>query len=297
MTTARPTTEAATYRRAARRAASGAKANGAILLAVLFAGAVLFMMPLYIMLAISLKTDVEVANTSAWSWPIAPTFENYGKVLTDPNVSFARSFLNTLILAGVPTFGTVLTCAMVAYPFARLRFLGRERLFLVLLSTMMLPGVVTMIPGYVLNAKLGWIDTYYPWIVGSFLGGGAFNIFLVRQFMMGVPAEMDEAARIDGASNAVIFWRLLLPNCGPVLATIAVFSFIGGFRDFMGPLMMLSSPEKMPLEVALRSLQTAHSTQWNLLMAGSVLTLLPLVIIFVVCQKFFVRGISLTGGK
>jgi multiple sugar transport system permease protein len=289
--------DAAHYRSRARRSAVGMRLNSVTLFVVLIAGAVLFMMPLYIMIAISLKTDAEVAATSPWSWPVNLTFENYGKVRTDPNVNFYRAALNTLILSVVPTVGTVITAAMVAYSFARLAFRGRDRLFLVLLSTMMLPGVVTMIPGYVLNAKLGWLDTYYPWIVGSFLGGGAFNIFLIRQFMLGIPREMDEAAKLDGASNGLIFWRILMPNCGPVLATIAVFSFIGGFRDFMGPLMILDSPEKQPLEVALRSLQSQHSTQWNLLMAGSVITMMPLIVLFIFCQRYFIKGITLTGGK
>ncbi len=279
------------------RAKSLVEVNQVLLLIVLAAGAVLFMVPLYLMVAISFKTETEYAATSPWIWPAHPTIQNYVTVLTDPHVNFARAAVNTFIIAVIPTIGTVLTSAMVAFAFARLQFRGRDRLFVVLLSTMMLPAAVTLIPSYVLNAKLGWIDTFYPWIVGAFLGGGAFNIFLVRQFMLGVSTEMDEAARLDGASNATIFWRLMLPNCGPVLATISVFSFIGGFRDFMGPLMMLNSPEKQPLELALRGLQGAHSTQYNLLMAGAVLTTFPLIIMFLLCQRYFVRGISLTGGK
>ena len=146
-------------------------------------------------------------------------------------------------------------------------------------------------------AKLGWINTYKPFVIPAFFGGGAFGIFLIRQFMMGIPREMDEAAKIDGATNAVIFWRIILPNCGPVLATLAVFGFVGGFKDFMGPLMMLNDPDKMNLEVGLRSLQTAHQTEWHLMMAGSLLVLLPIFILFVACQRYFVKGITLTGGK
>jgi multiple sugar transport system permease protein len=281
----------------ARRAALGNRLNAAMLMAVLAAGAVLFMMPLYVMLAISLKTKVEAANTSPWMWPIHPTFANFRQVWSDPNINFLRASLNTLIISAVPTFGTVMTSALVAFPFARLKFRGRDRMFVVLLGTMMLPGIVTLIPGYVLMAKLGWIDTFKPFIVPSFLGGGAFNVFLVRQFMMSIPREMDEAAKIDGATNAVIFWRILLPNCAPVLATIAVFSFVGGFRDFLGPLMMLNSPEMQPLEVALKSLQGSHTTEYNLLMAGSMITTIPLIVVFIFCQRYFMKGITLTGGK
>ncbi len=264
---------------------------------VLFFGAVVFMLPLYVMTAMSLKSEVEIANTSMWAWPQHATMANYVTVLTDPNLNFVRKLAKTLFLAVVPTCASVLTGAMVAYPFARLKFRGRDRLFLILLSTMMLPGVVTLIPGYVLYAKLGWINTYKPFIIPAFFGGGAFGIFLLRQFMMGIPREIDEAAKLDGASNAAIFWRLLLPNCGPVLATLAVFGFVGGFKDFMGPLMMLNDPDLMNLEVGLRSLQQAHKTEFHLMMAGSMIVLLPIFIIFFSCQRYFIRGITLTGGK
>ncbi len=290
-------TEAAIFRSAAKRFAFQERLGIGILYVGLVFGAVLFMVPLYIMLAMALKTPIEISQTSPWSWPTQPTFGNFQTLLMDPQLDFWRKFKNTLLLSAVPTLGVVLTSAMVAYPFARLRFRGRDRLFLILLSTMMLPGVVTMIPGYILNAKLGWVDTYWPFLVYPFLGGGAFNIFLMRQFMMGIPREMDEAAKIDGASNAATFWRILLPNCGPVLATIAVFSFIGGFRDFLGPLMILNDPDKMTLEVALRGLQTSRGTDWHLLMAGSLLVFLPIVVIFIGCQRYFVKGIALTGGK
>jgi len=271
-------------------------ANASVGLALVF-GSILFMLPLYVMVSMSLKSKEEIALTSPWSWPINPTFENYRLLFEDRNFAFWLKFFNTFILSAIPTIGVTLTAAMVAYPFARLNFRGRDRLFIILLSTMMLPGVVTMIPGYVLMAKLHWIDTFLPFIVPAFFGGGAFNIFLLRQFLKGIPREMDEAAKLDGASHARIFWQMLIPNSGPALATIAVFTFIGSFRDFMGPLMMLNDPNKQTLEVALRSLQNARGTEWHLLMAGSVLVMIPMVIIFLACQRYFVKGITLTGGK
>jgi len=285
------------FERSARNGRWLTRVNTLVLWAVLLFGAVVFFIPLYVMVAMSLKTAEEISNSSMWAWPTHPTLENYRTILTDPELNFVRKFFNTLFLTVAPTLGVVLSSAIVSYPFARLRFRGRDRLFLILLSTMMLPGVVTMIPGYVLYAKLGWIDTYYPFIVPAFFGGGAFNIFLVRQFMMGIPREMDEAARIDGASNAVIFWRVLLPNCGPVLATIGVFSFVGGFREFLGPLMLLNDPEKMTLEVGLRMLQSAHKTEFHLMMAGATVVMIPIVVIFLFAQRYFVRGITLTGIK
>jgi len=285
------------YGRAARKGAMRDRANLVLLYGLLVFGALLFMVPIYVMLSMSLKTPEEIANSSPWAWPVQPTWDNFRTLLLDPNLDFWRKFGNTLLLSVVPTVGTVLTSAMVAYPFARLRFRGRDRLFLILLSTMMLPGVVTMIPGYILNARLGWVDTFWPFLVYPFFGGGAFNVFLVRQFLLGIPREMDEAAKIDGASHARIFWSILLPNSGPVLATISVFSFIGGFRDFLGPLMILNDPNKMTLEIGLRSLQTSRGTDWHLLMAGSVLVFVPIVVLFLACQRYFVRGIALTGGK
>lgn len=297
MAKSEPLSISAEYHRAGRRGILQQRiANASVGLALVL-GSILFMLPLYVMVAMSLKSKEEIALTSPWSWPITLTFENYRLLFIDRNFAFWRKFFNTLVLSVIPTLGVTLTAAMVAYPFARLNFRGRDRLFVILLSTMMLPGVVTMIPGYVLMAKLHWIDTFLPFIVPAFFGGGAFNIFLLRQFLKGIPREMDEAAKLDGASHARIFWQMLIPNSGPALATIAVFTFIGSFRDFMGPLMMLNDPNKQTLEVALRSLQNARGTEWHLLMAGSVLVMIPMVIIFLACQRYFVKGITLTGGK
>ncbi len=289
--------ESRTYADNAKRGQLKSRFGQRLLIVCLATGAGLFLLPLYIMLSLSLKTNVEIGNTSMWAWPTHPTWVNFQTVLTDPDLNFVRKFFNTLFLAAVPTVTSVVTAAMVAFPFARLRFKGRDRLFLILLSTMMLPGVVTMIPGYVMYAKLGWINSYKPFVIPAFFGGGAFSIFLIRQFMLAIPREMDEAAKIDGASNAVIFWRLILPNCAPVLATLGVLGFVGGFKDFMGPLLMLNDPDLMTLEVGLRSLQQAHKTDFGLLMAGSMIVLIPIFIIFAFGQKYFARGITLTGGK
>lgn len=285
------------YERSAQRGVRDTKTNRFLVYLALVGGSVLFMLPLYVMVALSLKTEDEIANSSMWSWPAHATIDNYTKLITDPELDFARKFLNTFLLASVPTIAGIVTAAMVSYPFARLRFVGRDRLFFILLATMMLPGVVTMVPNYVLMSKLGWINTYKPFIIPAFFGGGAYIIFFIRQYMMGIPRELDEAAKIDGASHAVIFWRVILPNCTPVLATFGVLGFVGGFKDFMGPLMYLSDPKMMNLEVGLRSLQTAHKTEFHLLMAGSMLVLAPIFIIFVLGQKYFARGITLSGGK
>lgn len=266
-------------------------------LAVLLFGTVAVLMPFYIMLAMSLKDAHELATTSNWAWPQHPTLHNFSVVLTNPNVVFSILLKNTAVIAVTSTIGAVLTSAMAAYAFARLDFRGRDRLFLLLISTMMLPAIVTMIPTYILFKYLHWIDTFYPLIIPAFFGGGAYNIFLLRQFFMGLPRELDEAAFLDGATHATIFWRIVLPLSGPALATVGVFSFIYSWRDFMGPLLYLNSPDKQTLELGLNTYQTLANSQWELIMAGAVLVMIPLLLIFFFSQRYFVKGIVMTGLK
>jgi multiple sugar transport system permease protein len=244
-----------------------------------------------------LKTAHENATTSILAWPKELTWDNFKQVLGNPNAPFLLFFRNSLIVSLSCTVGVLLSAALVAYPFARLRFRGRDRLFILLLSTMMLPGIVTQIPTFVLYKYLHWIDTFYPLIVPAFFGGGAFNIFLLRQFFMGIPRELDEAAILDGASHAVIFWRVIIPNSGAALATVGIFTLVYNWKDFLGPLLYLNSPDKQTLEVGLRTYQTLNNERWELLMAGSVLVMIPLLIIFLAGQRYFVKGIAMSGIK
>jgi ABC-type glycerol-3-phosphate transport system permease component len=289
--------DAERYRLATRRSERANAVARFVMWLLLVLGSVVFLIPLYLMLAMSLKSSAELAHTSSWSWPQAITFENFQKVLTNPNAPFFLFFKNTLIIATLGTLGALLSSSLVAYAFARLRFRGRDRLFILLLSTMMLPAVVTMIPTYVLFKYLHWVDSYNPLVVPAYFGGGAFNIFLLRQFFMGIPRELDEAAILDGASHATIFWRVIIPNSGAVLATVGIFAFIYNWKDFMGPLLYLNSPEKQTLELGLRTYQSLQSEQWHLLMAGSVIVVIPLLVIFLLGQKWIIRGIAMTGGK
>ena len=268
-----------------------------LVLVILALGAVAFMVPFYITVAMSLKSQSELATTSMWSWPHDVTFENYRTVLTNPLVSFSVFLKNTSIITTISTLGTLFGCTVVAYGFARMKFAGKDRLFLVLLSTMMLPGLLTMIPSYVIYAKLHWVNTFYPLTIPSFFGGGAFNIFLLRQFYLGIPKELDEAAVLDGASHWTIFSRVLLPLSGPAIATVGIFSFMGAWRDFMGPLLYLNEPEKQTLELGLRTYQSLHDSQWHLIMASTVLVSIPIIILFFVGQRYFVKGIVMTGLK
>jgi ABC-type glycerol-3-phosphate transport system permease component len=245
----------------------------------------------------SLKTPEELATTSAWSWPQQPTWSNYSEVLTNPNVNFLQLFLNTVIIAGLATIGVIASSSLVAYAFAKMKFMGRDRLFVILLSTMMLPAIVTMIPTYFLFKELRWINTILPLTVPAFFGGGAFNIFLLRQFFLGIPKELDEAAKIEGAGHWTIYSRIVMPLSGSALATVGIFCFIYNWRDFMGPLIYLNEPEKQTLELGLATYNSLRAEQWHLLMAGSVLVTLPLIVMFLFGQRYFVKGMALSGLK
>ncbi|HEY0866479.1 MAG TPA: carbohydrate ABC transporter permease [Fimbriimonas sp.] len=290
-------TEAEAFRSSTKRAENWSLVARGLTWIALFAGALVFIMPLYVMIVMALKTPNEIATTAAWSWPRDLTWENFDLVLSNPNVSFQLFFRNTLTIATLSTLGVLVSSSLVAYAFARLRFRGRDRLFIMLLSTMMLPAVVTMIPTYVLYKYLHWVDTFYPLWVPAWFGGGAFNIFLLRQFFMGIPRELDEAALLDGASHSTIFWKIILPLSGPALATVGIFAFIYNWKDFMGPLLYLNSPDKQTLELGLQTYRSLNNEQWNLLMAGSVLVMIPLIVLFIVGQRWFVKGIVMTGGK
>jgi multiple sugar transport system permease protein len=268
-----------------------------LLWVVLVAGVVLSLLPFYIMVVMSLKSAGELAGSSVWALPKEWAFSNYQEVLSNKNAPFFLFFRNSVIIATFSTLGVMFSSSIVAYGFARLKFPGRDRLFMILLSTMMLPGIVTMIPQYALWKCFGWIDTFKPLIVPAFFGGGAYNIFLLRQFLMGIPRDIDEAALLDGASHSVIFWRLLLPNMGPAMATVGIFSFIYNWKEFMGPLIILNSPENQTLELGLATYRAANQNQWELLMAGSVLVMIPIIILFLLGQRYFVKGIVMTGIK
>jgi ABC-type glycerol-3-phosphate transport system permease component len=285
------------YQKVVRRNRALTRTAKWLLWTVLLSGAVLMMVPLYVMLAMSFKTPSELAATSMMDWPKAPTWANFHRVLTNPDVSFFRFFQNTAVISVLSTIGVLVSSSLTAYGFARVEFRGRDRLFILLLSTMMLPGIVTMIPTYVLYKYLYWVDTFYPLWVPAWLGGGAFNVFLLRQFFKGIPKELDEAAILDGASHATIFWRIIAPLSGPALATVGIFAFIGSWRDFMGPLLYLNSTDKQTLELGLNTYGSLNAEEFHLLMAGSVLVMIPIIVLFILGQRYFIKGIVLTGGK
>ncbi len=226
---------------------------------------------------------------------VSPQWRNY--LLAWRALPFTTFLRNTIIITLSAVLGQLISTSLVAYAFARLRWPGRDALFIVVLATMMLPGQVTMIPVYLIFRQLHWIDTLLPLIVPAWLGGSAVYIFLLRQFFLTIPLELEEAARIDGASSFAIYWRIMLPLSKPILATIAVFAFIANWNDFMTPLIYLNSTDHMTLALGLRQFQGTYSSDWHLMMAAATAVLAPVLIIFFVAQKQFVRSIVLTGIK
>jgi multiple sugar transport system permease protein len=223
--------------------------------------------------------------------PIA--WRNYVEAVTA--LPFHLFFRNTLVICVVNLVGTLLSASMTAFAFARLRFPGRDALFLVLLSTMMLPGIVTLIPTFILFKELGWVDSFLPLTVPAFFGGGAFNVFLIRQFYMSIPLDLDEAARMDGASSWRIWLTILLPLTQPALGTVGIFNFLGNWNDFMGPLIYLRSLDKRTLALGIASYQRTWGAEWHLIFAGATLMVIPVLIVFFLSQRYFVRGIVLSG--
>jgi multiple sugar transport system permease protein len=276
------------------------KFQGAIILYATMIGlGFIFMFPFFWTVSSSLKEPWELYTFPPTWFPAELQWQNYTRVLE--KVPFMMWALNSVIVVVLSTVGTVLSASIVAYSFARFRYRGREIIFLITLATMMLPAQVTLIPQFILFYKLGWINTLLPLWIPSWFGGGAFAIFLFRQFIMSLPRELDEAAIIDGASYPRIFWSILLPLCKPVLATVAVISFIAGWNDFVSPLIYLNSPDKFTLAVGLNYFKGVPETSGlpleHLLMAASVMVILPVLIIFFAAQRYFVQGIVLSGIK
>jgi ABC-type glycerol-3-phosphate transport system permease component len=268
---------------------------------VLILLSVLFITPFLFALSASLKKLDAVYAYPPTLLPNPPQWSNYQKAVT--SLPFAQFLLNSVVLTLSCVVGQLLSGALVAYSFARLRWPGRDLLFLVLLSTMMLPGQVTMIPTFILWTHLrdftgiDWVGTYKPLIIPSFLGGAPIFIFLMRQFFKGLPVELEDAARMDGCSTLQIFWLVALPLSRPVLTTVAVLAFIGHWHDFMGPLIYLDRVETYTLQLGLRMFQTVNGGFTHYLMAASMLVLLPVLILFFVAQRQLVQGITLSGIK
>lgn len=261
--------------------------------AVLSGLALVLALPLLWLVSTSFKTGAQTFLMPPQWIPEPIVWSNYPEAFRA--VDFGRYFWNTIYVTLASTAGTLVTASLAAFAFARLRFPLRGPLFGLVLSTIMLPGIVTLIPTFIVFRYLGWIDSFKPLIVPNWLGGGAFYIFLFRQFFMTLPLELDEAARVDGASNFLIYGRILLPLSAPVAATVAIFSFIYNWNDFFTPLIYLQSPRNWTMAIGLQSFKDLYSTSWNLMMAASTVMIAPLLALFFAAQRYFTSGIQMSG--
>ena len=266
-----------------------------ILYIVLAAGTLVSVVPLYWMLRSSLMSNAEIFVFpprffhSTWRWA------NYEK--TFQNFAALMYFTNTMRILVPCVIGTVLTSAMAGYALGRLEFPGKKLWFALTIGAMILPGHVVLIPLYLTYSAIGATNTYTPFYLAAWCGGGAANVFLMRQFMRTLPKDYDESAMIDGASRLQIFVRILVPLCAPIMITVAIFTFMFYWNDFQGPLIYLRSDSKFTLALGILSLRGAYASKWNYIMAASLVMVLPAVVLFAIGQRYFIEGIVLTGIK
>ena len=254
----------------------------------------LFILPFIWMVSTSVKPNDQIFVYPPKWIPDIILWSNYSKAMT--SVPFFLYFRNTVFISGMTILGTLVSCSLVAYGFSRVRWIGRDKVFLVVLATMMLPSATTLVPLYIIFRKLGWMGTFNPLIVPPFFGT-AFFIFLLRQFFMSIPMELSDAARIDGASELGILWRIILPLSKPALASVALFSFLWSWSDFFGPLIFLTDEHLYTISLGLLQFQSRYDTAWGQVMAASTVFTLPVLVLFFLAQRQFIEGVTLTGIK
>jgi len=251
-----------------------------------------FIVPFIWVVSTSLKLPGQIFISPIQWIPSNPRWENYVEIFT--YLPFHRFILNSFFLAILEASGAVIASTIVAYGMSRIHWRGRDAVFALVVTTMMLPGVITLIPTFVLFKWIGWVGTYFPlWVPAWF--GNAFFIFLMRQYMLTIPVELDEAAKIDGASHFRTLWQVVVPLCGPALATIAIFSVLGSYNSFMLPRIYISQTSMYTIQLGLQLFQGRFGNFWHLVMAASTISILPPIILFFVAQKYFVQGIQLSG--
>lgn len=260
---------------------------------ILYALALLTLGPFIWMILTSLKDMSEIYSYPPTFLPSEFNFDNYIKSFEA--APFGRYYANSLFVASMVTAGQLITCSMAAFAFARLKFKGRNILFYMFLASMMIPYNVTMIPSFLVLYWLGWVDTYYALIVPGL--ASAFGTFLLRQFFMTIPVELEEAAYMDGATKFQVLRKVIIPLSGPALATLAIFTFMGTFNDFIWALIVTNTENMQTVQLGLAIFRDRYLTQWDLLMAGSVMATLPILIVFFFAQKYFIKGIALSGLK
>lgn len=262
---------------------------------LLFVGSIVMLLPLAWLVRSSVMSLRQIFIFPPQWIPDPWQLNNYPDAFT--TIPFLLYLRNTLTILVPVVLGTVLTASISAYGFSRLRWPGRDTVFAILLTTLMLPYTVTLIPTFLIWVRFDLVNTFWPLIVPSWFGGGIFNIFLLRQFFRTIPVELDEAAVIDGANPLQILWRILLPLSRPALITVAIFATMGVWNDFLGPLIYLNDSRNYTLALGLAEFTGMYRSEWHLLMAASTMVLLPVLILFFVAQRYFVEGITLTGIK
>jgi len=251
------------------------------------------LIPFLWMVSTSLMSEVEVYQFPPRLIPSSPQWSNYSNALI--LLPFGRFFLNSVIVTSVAVLGQLITCSMAAYAFSRLRFRGRDSLFALFMSTMMVPSIVTLIPAYLIVAAFGWMNTF--WALITPILTSVWGIFLLRQFFQTIPVAYEEAARLEGASDWTIYWRVILPLSKPALATLAVFAFMNTWKDFLWPLLVTSQNDMRTVEVGIAMFSSLQGTNWPFQMAAAVVVLLPILLLFLATQRYFIDGISLSGLK
>jgi len=285
-----------TPRAAARGAPVGARRLGgrALTYLVLVVCAVVLLFPFYWLASSAFKTSDEIAVYPVIWFPSRLAWENFGTLFQ--TLPMGTYFFNTVLVAGCSAVGTTFSSALAGYSFARLRFPGRSALFVLALSTLMVPSFVTLIPQFIMFKSFGWLDTFAPLIVPQLFANPAY-LFLTRQFFLTQPRELEDAAKIDGCGYVRTFWRIALPLIKPALIAVALFTFLYNWNDFLGPLIYLQSSNHLTLQLGLSQLQSQYSTHFELIMAGAVLTTLPAIALFFIGQRWFIQGIVVTGVK
>lgn len=272
---------------------SSAVLRRVLLYIVLIFIAVIMVVPFLWMLSTSLKTQYDAVKIPPVWIPDPPQWENYVKLFTEqPMFQF---MLNTIKIVFFVVLGQLFFSSLAAYSFARISFKGRNVMFFFYIATLMVPGQVTMIPTYLMFAKAGLTDNHLALILPAFFS--AFGVFLLRQFFMSLPRELEEAAEIDGCNPFMTYWRIMLPLVVPAMLTLGVFTLMNTWNDYMGPLIYLSSPEKYTMTLGIAYFKGVYTTQWNLVMAGSIVSVVPILIAYLCAQKYFIEGIAFSGVK
>jgi multiple sugar transport system permease protein len=283
-----PTVHTARSRWSARLAGAGALKH-----AVLIIVSAMFGFPLLWMVLTSLKSNSQALAVPVVWWPHPFLWDNYPQTLSA--VPFYRFFLNTLLYAAVTIVGVSVSSSLVAYGFSRLRWRGRDVVFYVMLSTLLIPFFATLIPLFVMYKKFHWVGTYLPLMVPTFFGSSVFSTFLLRQFFMTIPQALSDSARVDGANEFYIYSRIILPLAKPALATVVLFQFIYCWNDYIGPLIYINNNDSFPLSLGLNLILGTYSTNWPWVMAAATAATAPLVILFFFAQRTFIQGIAVTG--